>query len=134
VRNIIPLTAPEISDCQTAWFVISRGACILDVSEATRPNSDTRFEPLHNRVFLGADVMPGQSSYRTLDELSYTAVLAHEFTHFVRHGATLSNYVLEEVATHVQAAETPTLGLDDRCGLIRCAEEILMDYRMKECS
>jgi len=82
---------------------------------------------------LGADVIAGNDTYDAIDELSYTAVLAHEFTHFVRHGSTLDNYVLEEVATHMQAAEMRTLSPEERCALIRCAVEILYGYRIKEC-
>ena len=133
MRNTQPLSPSEIADCQTVWRVLSRGACPLDLSEATGLGSQTRFDPVLGCVFLGADVMPGTSVYSALDELSYVAVLAHELTHFLRYGKTLGSYVLEEVATHVQAAEIEVLGPEDRCALLRCGEEILADYRRMEC-
>lgn len=133
MRNTQPLSPSEIADCQTAWAVLSAGACPLDVSEAALLGSQTRFDPVPGCVFLGADVMPGTSVYSALDELSYVAVLAHELTHFRRYGTTLENYVLEEVATHVQAAEILALGNEDRCALLRCGEEILAEYRRMEC-
>jgi len=98
--------------------------------------SSTRFDPEPSAmcVYLGADVLRGNNIDNNRDLLTYVAVLAHEFTHFLRQGRTLENYVLEEVATNVQAAEMLELEIEDRCDLLRCAEEILMEYRMKECS
>jgi hypothetical protein len=77
--------------------------------------------------------MPGSNPQNARDELSYTAVLAHEFTHFLRSKSVLLNYTLEEVATHVQAAEISSLNEEDRCSLLGCAVEILLEYRFKEC-
>ena|GEM_PF-3655981 len=122
-----------MQECLVAWEILTGNACKLDVSESGEMGSQTRFDPVSNCVFLGCDVMPGETQLSALDELSFVAVLAHEYTHFLRFGQTLPNYVLEEVSTHVQAAENDTLTPEDRCGLLRCAVEVLYAYRIKEC-
>ena len=134
MRNTQPLTVLDVESCKIAWAVLTQGACHLDTSEADQQGSQTRFDPVSNCVFLGADVTPSGSIYSAVDELSFVAGLAHEFTHFQRSGSTLQNYYLEEVAVHVQSAEIPGLALEDRCALLRCAEETLMNYRIKECN
>src|SRR5262245_43981414 len=84
-RNRAPLTPVQIDYCQLAWAIVCGNEAVeLDVSEASRYGTRTRFSEDQEKVLLGADSSPGDGSDAN-SRLSTLACLAHEFAHAERY-------------------------------------------------
>jgi hypothetical protein len=106
---------------------------VLDVSEAHRHSSRTRFDEVQGRVILGANVLPGVGMTPNA-RMSLLACLAHELAHAERYEMgyrrplELPDMLLDEAETSLHASFTPILGNRDREDLVEDARERLSDW------
>lgn len=109
----------------------------LDVSDAARSGSKTRFNEERRKVFLGADALPGVGSDAN-SRMSTLACLAHEFAHVERHRLGYRrptgrpdrepDVLLDEAETSLRAAFTLVIYPRDRCDLVEDARDRLIQW------
>lgn len=124
----------EIQRCQWIWDALNWDAyCLLDTSEASRPDSTTRFNQIKNTVFLGANVLPG-SGISVCSRMSSMACLAHELTHAIRFDAgydrpfEIPDRLIDEAETSLDASFTPVISVRDREDLVEHARDLLIEW------
>lgn len=128
-RNRSALTRAQIQRCRDLWEVLcDEVAPPLDVSEAGRHGTRTRFDELRAAVVLGADVLPGIGATANA-RMSLLACLAHELAHAerfrlgYRRPFELPDMLLDEAETSLHASFTPVLSRRDREDLVEDARE-----------
>jgi hypothetical protein len=128
-RNKQGLTTTQVARCQAAWELICEGESIpLDISEAHRAKSRTRFHENRNRVYLGADSYPGDAPDAN-SRMSMLACLAHERAHYERYRAgyrrpvVLPDALLDEAETSLRAAFHPSISNQDKIHLAEDARD-----------
>ncbi len=133
-RNRTGLTPEQISRCEQAWAVLCGDVNRpLDVGDASRYGSRTRFVEERNVVILGADAYPGLGSGAN-SRLSMLACLAHELAHVerfemgYRRPLEHPDRLLDEAETSLHASFSPVLSARDREDLIEDARDRLIDW------
>ena len=128
------LTPGQIDRCHTIWQVLCGGVPrALDVSEAHRHGSRTRFVEERAVVILGADVVPGTGPTPNA-RMSMLACLAHELAHADRYDlgyrrpSDLPDMLLDEAETSLHASFVSVLSRRDREDLVEDARERLSDW------
>jgi hypothetical protein len=129
----------QIDRCALAWEAL-RGdlICPLDVSNAARSGSLTRYVEDERLVRLGADAFPGHR-HIARSRMSYVACLAHELSHARRHSLgfnrpiALPDKLLDEAETSLDASFETILGLPDRCDLVEDARDQLEMWHRDVC-
>lgn len=133
-RNKLGLTPEQIDRCVEIWQVLCGDVQrLLDVSEAHRFGSRTRFDERRGTMILGADVLPG-SGQTPNARMSRLACLAHELAHAERFEMGYNrpfdypDVLLDEAETSIHASFTPVLNPRDREDLVDDARERLVDW------
>ncbi|MCP4120609.1 MAG: hypothetical protein GY751_02515 [Bacteroidetes bacterium] len=103
--------------------------CELDLSEAKRHDSRTRFNQDRNKVYLGADVVPG-SGTDARSRMSEIGCLAHELAHAERFSSGLDRDIglRDEAATSLHASWNIFLNKTQRNLLVEDACNLLDDF------
>ncbi len=134
-RNQNGLTAREVERCQQTWnFLGGNGCCILDISEAARSGSRTRFNQTQFVVYLGADVIPG-AGMSARSRMSEVACLAHELAHAERYRMGIDRTVdrpdvfLDEAEASLHASFSRSLGFIDRLTLVEDARSQIAEWQ-----
>jgi hypothetical protein len=137
-RNRTGLTDVEIRRCLTAW----KHLCgedrprPLEVVEARRHGSRTRYDDARGIVILGADVYPGTGATAN-SRVSMLACLALELEHLVRREMEVKrpfhapDSYLDEAETSTAASFNPWLTPQDRADLVEDARDRLIDWLAK---
>jgi hypothetical protein len=114
-RNKLGLTHEQIDRCVKIWQVLGGDVHrLLDVGEAHRYGSRTRFDERRGAMILGADVLPG-SGQTPNARMSRLACLAHELAHAERFEMGYNrpfdypDALLDEAETSIHASFTPVL-------------------------
>lgn len=130
-RNQVGLTSQEIERCVEAWeFLCGDQKRELVVTEASRHSSRTRFVDGEGRIYLGADVSPG-NGIEANARMSILACLAHELAHAQRFEMgfqrpfELPHSLVDEAETSLHASFMPVLSAKDREDLIEDARDRL---------
>jgi hypothetical protein len=133
-RNLVALTPTQIEYAMAVWSLLGADRPLeLDISEATRYASRTRFSEDHHKVFLGADALPGDGLDAN-SRLSTLACLAHELAHAerfelgYRRPTELPDVLLDEAETSLRAAFTSLLRMKDREDLVEDARDRLIQW------
>lgn len=133
-RNQVALTPTQMDYCQAVWSLLGADRSIeLDISEASRYASRTRFSEDQGKVFLGADAIPGEGLDAN-SRLSTLACLAHELAHAERYELgyrrplELPDVLLDEAETSLRAAFTSLLRMKDREDLVEEARDRLIQW------
>lgn len=128
------LTEDQIRYCQEAWGALcGEKSRVLNVSEASRPGSKTRFNENQKEVILGADAYPGEGVNGT-SQMSPLACLAHELAHWERFEIGFRRpfeepgVFLDEAETSLHASFTSILGPFDRTCLVDDARERILEW------
>jgi hypothetical protein len=131
-RNQIGLSERQIEYCLGAWTVLRPDSPLeLDTSEAKQQSSRTRFNEEQDKVFLGADTLPGEGVNAT-SRMSTLACLAHELAHAerfrlgYRRPTDLPDVLLDEAETSLRASFTSVLRMKDRVDLVEDARDRLI--------
>jgi hypothetical protein len=133
-RNRIGLTEAQIAHCVAAWEYL----CIdqpqsLDVSEAFRHGSRTRYDERRGIVILGADAYRGVGESARA-RMSVLACLAHELGHLQRHQMGFNRPIappdglLDEAEASIHAAFEARMSRGDRRDLVEDALDRLVDW------
>jgi hypothetical protein len=133
-RNRVGLTETQLEYCLEAWAVLcGEVPTHLDTSEAARNSSRTRFNEERNRVFPGADAMPGEGA-DAVSRMSTLACLAHELSHVerfrlgYRRPVELPDVLLDEAEASLRASFTSILRTKDRADLVEDARDRLIQW------
>ena len=133
-RNQAGRTDQQIEYCVEVWTILrANQPTLLDISEAKQNFSRTRFNETQNKVFLGADVFPGDGVDAN-SRMSTLACLAHELAHTERfqlgyHRPTdLPDVLLDEAETSLRAAFTSLLRKKNREDLVEDARDRLIQW------
>lgn len=133
-RNQAGLTDKQIEYCLEVWTILRANQPImLDVSEARQNFSRTRFNETQSKVFLGADVFPGEGVDAN-SRMSTLACLAHELAHAerfqlgYRRPTELPDVLLDEAETSLRAAFTSLLRKKNREDLVEDARDRLIQW------
>jgi hypothetical protein len=133
-RNRIGLTERQIATCQTVWTILCEGRPKpLDISEADRHGSRTRYDQRRKMVILGADAYRG-SGQTANARMSVVACLAHELAHLMRHDMGFDRPIefpdahLDEAETSVFASFIGNVEEGDRTDLIEDARDRLINW------
>jgi hypothetical protein len=133
-RNRIGLSDHQIEHCQETWeFLCGRFKRELDVSEAARHGSRTRYDERRRVVILGADAYPGIGQSAN-SRMSVLACLAHELAHMrraargFRRPLTPPDSDLDEAETSIYASFLKEVWAHDRVDLIEDARDRLIDW------
>jgi hypothetical protein len=133
-RNQRGLEPEQIERCRGAWdFLCGQQPVELDIADAARAGSRTRFSESRAVVVLGADALPGVGA-DACSRLSVLACLAHELAHLerwragYRRPAELPDVLLDEAETSLRAAFTPSLSRRDREDLVEEARDRLIPW------
>ena len=133
-RNQTGLTDRQITYCMEVWAVLEAAPQTqLDVSGASDNLSRTRFNEEQNKVFLGADALPGEGLDAN-SRMSPLACLAHELAHAERfqlgyqRPTDLPDVLIDEAETSLRASFTPPLGKKDREDLVEDARDRLVQW------
>lgn len=132
-RNINGLTEEQIQKCVYAWEVLCTGRekIELDISEAHKNGSQTKYSEENNQVILGANVYPGTSTDAN-SRLSYLACLAHELSHAERYKKgydrpfSMPETLLDEAETSIDASFHVVISSRDKEDLIEDARDRLI--------
>jgi hypothetical protein len=137
-RNQDALAGEDIQRRLIEWGVLCGDREIeLDVSEASRTGSSTRFSETHRKVFLGANVMPGLGTSANA-RMSPLACLAHELAHYDRFIAgydrphQLPDVLLDEAETSIRASFESVLSARDRDDLVEDARDRLNQWLQRD--
>jgi hypothetical protein len=132
-RNQAALTERQIAYCLAVWRALCAGRPIeLDVTEAARHSSRTRFVEERFKVILGADAFPGRGVDAN-SRMSTLACLAHELAHAerfqlgYRRPVELPDMLLDEAETSLRASFTPGLRTNNREDLVEDARDRLIE-------
>lgn len=133
-RNRAGLTDTQIEYCVEVWTLLCGDVAIaLDISEARQNSSRTRFNENQNKVFLGADAIPG-NGVDANSRMSTLACLAHELAHVERYQlgyrrpTDLPDVLLDEAETSLRAAFTSILRRKNREDLVEDARDRLIQW------
>jgi hypothetical protein len=133
-RNTIGLTERQIQSCLSAWqFLCGKNPRPLDVSEASRHWSRTRYDEERGIVILGADVYRGTGATANA-RMSILACLAHELAHALRKELGFNRPIippdsfLDEAETSIFAAFESILTDVDRFDLVEDARDRVFDW------
>jgi hypothetical protein len=133
-RNQTGLTESEIAQCVNAWEVLCGDRKIeLVTTEAATHSSQTRFNESDSKVYLGADVNPGNSKDAN-SRMGRLACLAHELAHAERfelgfqRPLTLPDCLIDEAETSLHASFHSVLNRTDREDLIEAARDHLIHW------
>lgn len=133
-RNQHALDDVQLDRCRRAWELLTGNQGIgLDVSEAKRHGSKTRFNEARNVVLLGADAYPGIGTDAN-SRLSMLTCLAHELAHAQRFHLGFQRPIREpemlvdEAETSLHASFTPELADVDRVDLVEDDRDRLIRY------
>jgi hypothetical protein len=133
-RNRTGLTEFQVRRCLLAWEHLCRDRQRpLDVSEAARHGSRTRFDETRGIVILGADAYGGTGATANA-RMSMLACLAHELEHVVRKEMQIErpfdppDSFLDEAETSISASFNSRIGPQDRVDLVEDARDRLMDW------
>lgn len=105
----------------------------LDLSEAARHGSRTRYDADRHLVILGANAYPGTGQSAN-SRLSVLACLAHELAHLLRAEIPFirpfspPDVYLDEAETSIQAPFHDRVSLRDREDLVEDARDRLFDW------
>ena len=105
----------------------------LDTSEATQNSSRTRFNEDQNKVFLGADALPGEGVDAN-SRMSTLACLGHELSHAerfwlgYRRPTELPDVLLDEAEASLRASFASVLRMKDREDLVEDARDRLIRW------
>jgi hypothetical protein len=156
MRNIQGLTPEQIDKVKMCWEFISEpsidnqdslstnvldGFSVkLDVSEAHKSGSKTRFIENKNLVVLGADAFPSHSAITNCanSTMSLLACLCHELAHAQRYYMGFRrpfenrDMNLDEAETSIHASYMPVLSSIDRSHLIEDAMQRLEIWKTGE--
>lgn len=132
-RNRIGLTERQIRHCMETWDVLCDIPKPLDVSQAARHGSRTRYDQDRNLVILGADAFQGPGATANA-RMSMMACLAHELAHalraemgFDRPFAAPDAY-LDEAETSIFASFLSNMNVRDREDLVEDARDRVTDW------
>ena len=133
-RNKVGLTERQIQSCVAAWnFLCGDNPRPLDVSEASRSGSRTRYDEEREIAILGADAYRGEGATANA-RMSVVACLAHELSHAVRKELGFQrpyhppDSYLDEAETSIDASFRPLLSSVDRIDLVEDARDRLIDW------
>jgi hypothetical protein len=133
-RNQVGLTNDQIQRCLQTWeFLCGKVQRPLDLSEAARHGSRTRYDERRRVVILGADAYPGTGKSAN-SRLSMLACLAHELAHMLRalrgfkRPLTLPDLCLDEAETSIYAAFLKNVWPRDREDLVEDARDRLIEW------
>jgi hypothetical protein len=133
-RNQVGLTAQEIEKCVAAWeFLCGEQKRELVTIEASQHSTQTRFVENTRRIYLGADVKPG-NGIEANARMSILACLAHELAHAQRFEMGfqrpfgLPDSLVDEAETSLHASFMPVLSAKDREDLIEDARDRLNQW------
>lgn len=128
-RNETGLSKRQIEMCIAAWELLCGEDLVeLDISEAHLHSSETRWDEVQQKVFLGANVMPGAGCEANC-RLSMLACLAHELAHARRFALgfarsfQLPNNLVDEAETSLFASQMLVLSPRDREDLVEDARD-----------
>ena len=117
-----------------AWEVlIGEERRELVIIEAPNHSSRTHFSERDSKVYLGADVKPG-NGIEANSRMSILACLAHELAHVqrfdreFRRSITLPDCLIDEAETSLHASFHPVLNRKDREDLIEDARDRLNQW------
>ena len=133
-RNRTGLTDAQIAHCVAAWEYL----CIdrpqpLDVNEARRHGSRTRYDEGRRVVILGADAYRGVGESARA-RMSVLACLAHELGHLKRHQMGFNRPIelpdgfLDEAEASIHASFETRMSRGDRRDLVEDALDRLVDW------
>jgi hypothetical protein len=133
-RNRVGLTDDQIRICVHAWqLVCGKTPRLLDLSEAARHGSRTRYDERRRVVILGADAVSGTGQSANA-RMSVRACLAHELAHvlraemgFTRPFAPPDAY-LDEAETSIHASFLKNVSRRDREDLVEDARDRLIAW------
>lgn len=133
-RNKEGLTDSQVDYCLRTWqFLCGEHPRRIDVTEAHRHGSQTRFIERTMTVILGADAYPGIGATAN-SRLSVLACLAHELAHLERFEMDFDrpfdppdNFV-DEAETSLHASFVSVLTVKEREDLIEDARDRLIDW------
>lgn len=133
-RNYAGLTDEEIQRCLWVWWSLcGKHEPELDVSEAARHGSRTRYDETRHTVILGADAYSGSGSSANA-RMSLQACLAHELAHAqrakmgFRRPLVPPDVHLDEAETSIHASFVQRLSRRDREDLVEDARDRLFDW------
>jgi hypothetical protein len=137
VRGQKALDDKQIRMCELIWKVLKGyDVCAVDFSEAKVHCSRTRFSETHNKVFVGADVVPG-IAMDARSRMSERACLAHELAHAQRYRygierpVELPDKLRDEAEASLHASWYLPLNPNDRHCLVEDARDQLDTWLSK---
>jgi hypothetical protein len=133
-RNQVGLNEREIRYCLEAWELLcGENKRELIITEASRHSSRTRFNEIDGKVYLGADVKPG-NGIEANSRMSVLACLAHELAHVERFEREFQRPIefpeslIDEAETSLHASFMSVLSSKDREDLIEDARDRLNQW------
>lgn len=133
-RNRVGLTDDQIRSCVRVWSVLCGDIPrLLDLSEASRHGSRTRYDERRRVVILGADAYCGSGPSANA-RMSVQACLAHEFAHLLRAEMGFNRPLdapdgyLDEAETSIFASFIEGVTRQDREDLVEDARDRLIDW------
>jgi hypothetical protein len=133
-RNRVGLTDDQIRSCVRVWSVLCGDIPrLLDLSEASRHGSRTRYDERRRVVILGADVYSGSGAGANA-RMSMQACLAHEMAHMIRAEMGFNRPLvppdahLDEAETSIHASFLRPVSPRDREDLVEDARDRLIDW------
>jgi hypothetical protein len=126
----------QIEMCREIWEVLGGDhICELDFSDAMKHGSQTRFNQAKNRVFVGADVMPGRLMVDARSRMSPMACLAHELAHAERYNKygfdrplEMPDKLRDEAEASLLASWNPSLNKNDKSCLVEDDRDQLITW------
>jgi hypothetical protein len=133
-RNRVGLTDDQIRTCVQAWqFLCGESPRLLDLSEAARHGSRTRYDERRRVVILGADAFSGTGASAN-SRMSLRACLAHELAHALRSEMGFDRPILppdgylDEAETSIHASFLENVSPGDREDLVEDARDRLFAW------
>lgn len=133
-RNRVGLTDDQIRSCVRVWSVLcSNSPRLLDLSEAARHGSRTRYDERRRVVILGADAFNGTGPGANA-RMSMQACLAHELAHMIRAEMGFNRPLvppdswLDEAETSIHASFLRPVSPREREDLVEDARDRLIDW------
>jgi hypothetical protein len=133
-RNQVGLSQREIEYCLEASEFLCEGKTKkFIITRASEHSSQTHFNEIDGKVYLGADVKPG-TGIEANARMSRLACLAHELAHAerfelgFRRPTALPDVLVDEAETSLHASFMSSLTANDQTDLIEDARDRLNQW------